>query len=260
MQVPLVWAAWLLKIPVVLHQQDLLPSLANSLCQFAAKKITVSFESSQRDFASSLGLFYKKNASKIILTGNPFRQHLKEVNREEAQKFFKLKSDLPTLLVLGGGTGAAWLNNLILDSLPQLSKTVQILHSTGVGKFSKHKFKNYYPYEFISDMGKAYSVADIVLCRAGLSTITELSNLSKVSIIVPMPDSHQEVNAFFLHQHGAAIIAEQEKLDKEILISIIRRLIFEPEVQLALKKNISALMPKNAAEKIAEVILKIING
>src|SRR3989344_5098309 len=166
-QVPLVWAAWFLKVPVVLHQQDLQPSLANTLCQVPAKKITVSFEDSLTHFASGLGLFYKKTRSeKLILTGNPFREELLKATKEQGISLFGLKKDFPTLLVLGGGTGAAFLNNLIENCLPDLSKTVQIIHATGKGKQKSKDKENYHSYEFISEMGKAYAAADIVLSRA----------------------------------------------------------------------------------------------
>jgi UDP-N-acetylglucosamine--N-acetylmuramyl-(pentapeptide) pyrophosphoryl-undecaprenol N-acetylglucosamine transferase len=256
-QVPLCWAAWLLGIPVVLHQQDLQPSLANTLCQITAKKITVTFEDSLTDFASGLGLFYKKRKTdKIILTGNPFRRKLKFADREKACKYFGLKPDLPTLFAVGGGTGALSLNRIIKDSLPQLVKTVQIIHATGQGKLSGKAQENYHPFEFIAEIGLAYAAADIVLCRAGLSTITELSNLEKVSIIVPMPGSHQEINAMLLADHRAAVVVNQNHLTPEILIRLIRKLLFEPGIQKELKENVSKIMPKDAGPKIAKIILE----
>src|SRR6266404_4193458 len=177
-QVPVAWAAWWLKIPVLLHQQDVIPSLANKLCQLAATKITVTFEANQTSFSSNLGLFYHRKApQKIIVTGNPFREELKNQSKAEGQKAFNLLPNFPTLLVLGGSTGAEYLNNLVLKALPQLSKFIQIIHITGKGKFKPNNSQNYHAYEFTQDMAKAYAAADIVLCRAGLSTLTELSNL-----------------------------------------------------------------------------------
>lgn len=257
-QVPVVWAAALKKIPVALHQQDVRPSLANNLCQIPAKKITVSFEASLTDFSSGFGLFYKKHRTeKVVLTGNPFRAEIKQATRQEALKKFGLKNDLPALLVLGGGTGAEFLNNLIASSLPQLARTVQILHSTGKNKTAANAAENYHPYEFIVDMGSAYAAADIVLCRAGLSTITELSNLEKVSIIVPLPQSHQELNAALLARRRAAIVATQNRLTPELLVELVRKLLFEHQFQQNLKTNIGKIMPKNAAKKIAEIITKL---
>lgn len=256
-QVPVVWAAWFLKIPVVLHQQDVAASLANKLCELAANKITVTFPQSVKSFSSSFGVFYKKHAGdKILTTGNPFREELREGDRELARKFFNLKSDLPVLLVIGGGTGAEFLNGLILDCLPELSKTVQIVHATGKGKFKSSALENYHPYEFIDNMSGAYAASDIVLARAGLSTLTELSHLQKLSIIVPMPVSHQEVNGMLLAKMEAAIVVRQKKLEPKIFIGLVRKFLFARELQETLKHNIAKIMPHNANEKISEIILK----
>src|SRR5581483_7302866 len=126
---------------------------------------------------SNVGLFYKKSPEKIAVTGNPFREDLKNVSRQQALKFFGLNEDLPVLLVLGGGTGSQFFNELIAQALPKLSQSVQIIHSTGAGKHAAKPQKNYHPFEFINNMAAAYAASDIVLCRAGLSTLTELSNL-----------------------------------------------------------------------------------
>jgi len=291
-QVPLIWAAWFLKIPVVLHQQDAAPSLANKLCELCASKITVTFPHSAQNFSTNLGIFYKKHpGDKIAVTGNPFREELRVGDKTEAQKFFNLRADMPTLLVLGGGTGAEFINNLIMEALPQLSKIVQIIHSTGPGKFTPLEavinrgmkkgcyfwggkqpggpkepltgFKpkvadNYHQFEFIDNMAAAYAASDIVLSRAGLSTLTELSNLRKLSIIVPMPDSHQEVNGMLLSKLDAAIVVRQKKLVPENLIGLIRKLLFAHELGETLKHNIGQIMPHEANEKISEIILKLV--
>ncbi len=257
-QVPLVWAAYFMGIPVVLHQQDVLPSLANRLCQLAASKITVTFEGGQAAFASGLGLFYNRKRDKIIWTGNPFRQQLADGDKERAGKFFGLKPDLPTLLVLGGGSGAQFLNRLIGDSLPDLSRSVQIIHATGAGKGGgAMPADNYHPYEFIDNMADAYAAADLVLCRAGLSTITELSNLQKISIIVPMPDSHQEINGLLLYRLDAAIVLQQHLLNPARLVELVRKLLFDAEAQKILQRNIGLIMPRRAAEKVADLVVKL---
>lgn len=254
-QVPVVWAAAWLKIPVVLHQQDLRPSLANTLCQAAADKITVTFEQSLVDFSSGLGLFYKKRkADKIVWTGNPFRSQLKGADRQKAFSNFNLAPDFPTLLVLGGGTGAMFFNRLLKKALPELSRSVQIIHAAGKGKLLSAPQKHYHPYEFIADMDLAYEAADIVLARAGMSTITELSNLKKVAIIVPMPKTHQEENAFALMSGQAAIVVPQPMLTPTTLTRVIRKLLFDLKTQDILKHNIGKIMPHNSAHKIAEII------
>lgn len=255
-QVPLMWAAFFFRIPVIIHQQDMYPSLSNQLCSLIAKRITVTFEDSLRDFAQSFGLFYKKNPDKVVWTGNPFRKNLMNVSREEALKKFNLKKDFPTVLIFGGGTGAEGINRLVVTSLPLLTKAVQIIHVTGAGKAQVGSRDNYHPYEFIGDMGSAFAAADLVVCRAGLSTITELSWLQKVSIIIPMPKSHQEFNAWALGQRGAAIVAKQNQLDGEKFVALIRRVLVDGTLQENVRRAISKIMPKTATEKISTILIQ----
>lgn len=256
-QVPVLWAAWFLRLPVLIHQQDFTASLANSLCAPIAKRITVTFERSQHDFHQGLGLYRERLAPKTILTGNPCREEIFDGNRAEAQKFFHLDPDWPTLLVLGGGTGAEAVNKLIAQALPELTRKVQVIHVTGKGKNLGPNHARYHAYEFSAEMGLAYAAADLVISRAGLSTITELSNLEKISIIIPMPDTHQEDNAWLLWQLRAAIIVDQRELTSHRLVEIITKLLFDHSVQQILKHNMRTLMPRNSAEKIAKEILKL---
>lgn len=254
-QVPVMWAAYFLRIPIIIHQQDLEPTLSNKLCEWCAAKITVSFEKSIKDFSSGFGLFYKKTKDKVRFTGNPFRRQLAYASKDAGIKHFGLKNNMPTLLVLGGGTGSEFLNKLVIDSLPELKKYVQILHGSGKQKSLGGPCENYIGMEFISDMGMAYAAADIVLSRCGLSVITELSALKKVAIFVPMPKSHQELNALFLAKSGAGIVAEQKYLEPEVLVRIVRGLLFNYEVQKKLSHALGGLMPKRADERIAKIIL-----
>lgn len=258
-QVPVLWAAWLLKIPVVIHQQDVLKTLSNTLCAPIAKKITVTFESSLKSFGSNLGLFSKQNSSKVIHTGNPSRYTIKDLKREEGLEYFKLKNNLPIILVTGGGTGASFLNEFILKSLPSLTSFCQVIHSTGVGKKSQTNLPNYYSFEFINRMDLAYSVCDIVISRAGVGAITELSSLSKPTIFIPIPKTHQEDNAALLWGMGAGIILEQDYLETEKFSKLIRKLLLDSEAQKTLATNMHQLMPENSTEKISNIILEIIH-
>ncbi len=256
-QVPLMWAAWVLRIPIIIHQQDVYPTLANKLCSAIASKITVAFEQSLKDFPESFGFLYKKPQGKVVWTGNPFFEKFRLLTKEQGLEKFGLNSNLPVLYVTGGGTGAKFINALIKNALPQLSEIVQIIHSTGKGKIENLTFPNYHAFEFIENPGFAYAAADIVISRAGLSTITELANLSKISIIIPMSKTHQEYNAELLAQQQAAIVLQEEDLTPELLPKIIRKILFSRDWQELLTKNISKLMPVHSGQKIAEIITKI---
>ncbi len=255
-QVPMVWAAWLLRRKTHIHQQDIIPTLANALCAPVARTISVTFPSSVRDFPQGLGLFKDETANKIHLTGNPCRSTILRALRPEAQKFFHLDKSWPTIYVLGGGSGALGINKLIYDALPELTRTVQIIHSTGRGKhFLKKEHDRYHGFEYINRQDLALAAADIVIGRAGIYMITELSNLGKVSIIIPMPNSHQEANAQLLYDQQAAIVLDQRETTPDYLVRTIRRLLLDFPMQEMLRENIKKVMPHNAADKVAKIVL-----
>lgn len=257
-QVPVIWTAWFLKIPCLIHQQDIKPSLANLLCQFFVKTITVTFAPSIKDFSFGFGFFYKKKLVNPVLIGNPVRKNINFQDKKTAFLNFGLKSDLPTLLVLGGAQGSEYINQLVYKNLKLLSKLVNIIHATGIGKGSKKQVENYYQREFIEQINQAYAIADFVLCRAGVSTISELSNLKKCAIIIPLPKTHQEINAYFLEKTNSAIIIKQNKFNIEVLPFLLRKLIFDYESQKIMKKNITSIMPHDSAKKMANEVLKLI--
>ncbi len=261
-QVPVTWAAWVCKVPVIIHQQDIVPSLSNTLCAPFASKITTTFQSSLKDFHSGTGLFgairkRKKSSEKLQWTGNPFRKDLTEATKDKAQKFFKLSGKLPVVLVLGGGTGARGLNKLVTEAMPELQKYVEVIHVTGKRSSNVMKYDNYRTYEFLDRIDLGYAAADLVVSRAGISTITELCNLKKLTILIPMPNSHQELNAFYLFEQGAAVPMDQETTTAEMLIQSIRGLLVDGNAQKVLKQGMANLMPKNSAAKIAKLVYEI---
>lgn len=259
--VPVVWAAWLLSVPVLIHQQDVRPGLANKLMAFLADHITVAFEKSLKD--------YGKQA---ILVGNPVRLRLKNfvsststenqnpLPRQQAEKIKNiLNKDLPVVLVVGGGTGAVSINNIVAESLGELTKFCQIIHITGIGKKDLEKNKNYLPFEFLSpnDMAEVLQIADVVVSRAGMGLATEVSFLGKPTIFIPMPDSHQEENAQIFDVHNAAIVLNQKKLTSKDFIDNIKKLLESKNLQEELSKNIKKIIKTDATEKIVEIVKKI---
>ena len=255
-QVPVIYAAWVLRIPVIIHQQDVDVTLSNSLCAPFATKITVSFEHSMRDFSQGLG-FFKSPHTKIVWTGNPVRESLSTSHREEAVQFFHLDSTVPTVLITGGSSGAYKLNELIAQALPELLKVAQIIHTVGVNGTISQKFERYHPYTFIDRMDLALSVADAVVSRAGMSAISELSLTRKPSIVIPMPDTHQESNAALLWNQKAAVVLDQTTLTSQELVSEINKLLLDGQRREELSKNIHELMPEHATKNIAIIIKEL---
>lgn len=255
-QVPVVWAAWLLGIPVFIHQQDVVPSLSNKLSAPLACRVTVSFKESLQHFPHAWMLGGLDRADRIVWTGNPVRL-LKLPSREKAHAYFKLVSDFPTVLVMGGGSGAASLNELIVQSLPELTKFLNVIHVTGKGKkLTTGHTARYSPHEFIDSMEYAYAAADFVLCRAGLSTITELAAYKKPAILVALPGSQQEQNALYLSEQKAVLAIEQTLLNTRNLPTFLRSFLFEYRLQKDLATRLHALMPNGAAGRMARVIFE----
>lgn len=247
--VPLVWAGWLWRVPSLVHQQDVRPGLANILMAPFAKAITVTFE-------ESLRFFSKK---KTIQTGNPARSDMLGGDKDSSYGFFNFEKNIPVILILGGGTGASKINQLVFQSLQALVEFCQVIHLTGKGKneiIAQHA--RYRVYEFLtSDLNQAFALADLVICRAGMSTLTELSILKKPMIIIPIPGTHQEDNALAYAKNNAAIIFEQNSLTAENFAQKIRNILLDKPSLNNLSRNAGKIMVSNAAALLSEKILAI---
>ncbi len=246
--VPVVWAAWLLRVPVLIHQQDILTGLANRLmCRFA-RRITVSFETSLADF----------NPKKVVHTGNPVRPEIGQCHTD-ARSMFHLTADRPVILILGGGTGAANINRLVAESLSELTKYCQVLHITGRGKQTNLEHEGYRQYEFLtSEMSDALCAADIVVCRSGLSTLSELIVLSKPVITIPMADTHQEDNASYFQSRHALVGMREHGLTAASFAGAIKELLFNQTRREQLAQTLSGLMPHDGAARVAAEVMKLI--
>ncbi len=254
--VPVCYAAWFLNVPIFIHQQDLTQGLANKIISPLAKKITVSFEKSLNDYPKE----------KTILTGNPFRAVILKGDNERAIKRFNLRADLPVLLVVGGGSGAKKINQMIIEIISELVKFCQIIHITGKDKGEELKpdledeilvLNRYHQIDFLTrELPDVFQIADLVITRAGLGILTEISVLGKPSIIIPIPDSHQEVNARYFQEKGAAVVFEERNFEPHIFLKEIKNLMSSKEKLSLLSKNILEISCPQAGEKIAEIILK----
>jgi len=249
--VPVVWAAWVLRVPILIHQQDVCPGLANKLMAPFAEVITVTFEESLADYGK-----------KAVWTGNPVRQGLTENSKQKIANSFDLSEDIPIVLIVGGGTGAMAINELIKKSLSELTKFCQIIHITGKDKFKNYelRIKNYKCIKFLeaSEMAVALRLADVIVSRGGMGLLTELSYLGKPAILIPLPDSHQEDNALLFKEKEAAIVLDQKELTADDLVIKVKELLDDKELGEKLSKNIGKIIKKGANEKIIKIIEKII--
>ncbi|MDP3244541.1 MAG: UDP-N-acetylglucosamine--N-acetylmuramyl-(pentapeptide) pyrophosphoryl-undecaprenol N-acetylglucosamine transferase [bacterium] len=256
--VPVVLASRLLKIPVLVHQQDLSWGLANRIMRPFAAWLTVNLEPSFKNLSRCL-------RKKAHLTGNPTRQQIKALldnskDRELILKKFSLESGVPVVLVLGGGTGAMRLNEIVAEAMPRLYAFCQVLHLTGkekkinppVGEWNSR----YHWQESVFDMSDAYNVADLVISRAGLGTLTELAVLGKVSLIVPIPGTHQEENAKYFVDRKAVIVLNQNELTTDLLSQTVKNALFNQEDREVLAANIGKIANLEAGKEIVDLIKK----
>lgn len=251
--VPVIWAGWIMGVPSIIHQQDVRPGLANKLCAWCADKITVCFPDSARYF----------NKKKVIITGNPVRESLREAvleeSRQKALDFLGLRSDMPVVLVTSGGVGAIAINEMTSGALKELIKFCQVIHITGKNKVAEDasKINNYRQYEFLVDMAPALLAADIVVARAGMGTLTEIAYLGKAAIVIPIPNSHQEDNARYFKERRAVETIEQDKADADIMTEKITGLLNNKKRCKEIGQNVYKAMSWGAEEKISKIILSM---
>lgn len=248
--VPVVWAAKLAGCRVLIHQQDVLPGLANRMMARFADRITVSFAQSKSSFPSR----------KVLVTGNPVRPDILKGSRDEGLKIFHLNPGLPTLLVIGGSTGSQFINNLVGTTGYRLVQHWQVIHLTGSGRdFVELEDERYHRYDFLTwQMPHAMAVADVVLNRAGLGTLSELAALARACIFIPMPNTHQEANARMLSDLKAGIVLDQAKLDPAEFVALMERLRDEPNERAYLGKNLHQLYRPDAVDQIGKLVLDLL--
>lgn len=247
--VPLHYAAALLGIPSWVHQQDVIPGLANKLMARTATKITVALSDSLR--------YFPKNKTTWI--GNPARS-LNGINSASGKEFFGFNAAAPVIFVLGGGTGSARLNQMLIEALPAWPKDWQVIHLVGKERSKETAYRvmgvfpNYHAFEFFtSEMSYAYAAADVVVGRAGFNTITELALLSKASILLPKP-GHQEANARFLEKNKATIVMDENTDNGLKLAQLVKELVFDSHKRTELGTNLHRFLPIASNDNILKIL------
>ena len=242
-------------IPSLIQEQNSYPGITNKLLAKKVNAVCVAYGKLERFFPSS----------KIEFTGNPVRQDILSVanKREEGIEFFGLDASKKTLLVLGGSLGARAINQIIEENLEDiLSKNVQVIWQTG--KFYIEQYKglsekeNVQTHAYLSNMNLAYAAADIIISRAGASSISELCLVGKPTVFIPSPnvaEDHQTKNALaVVEKDGAVLLKEKEK---DSFKEVFFRLLESENTMQKLSKNIKALAKPNATKDIVNTIEKI---
>lgn len=251
---PVVLAAWLQRIPTAIQEQNALPGLTNKILGKFVRAIFIAFDEARPFFP----------AQKVHLIGNPIRAKLMDNYLRSRQQH-----DHFTVLVFGGSLGAKGINTRMIEALDHLGDLKDQLHFTHqTGKNDLESVRAGYTskgfradvLEFIDDMSSAYAKAELVVCRAGATTIAELTVCKKASILIPFPyatDNHQEVNARALVAAGAAIMFRESELDGKKLADTLRALKTEPAKLRKMEKQAGLLGRPEAAKELADVCVQM---
>ena len=257
---PTLNAAYSMGIPCLIQEQNSYAGVTNKSLAKKAQKVCVAYEGMERFFP----------ADKIIMTGNPVRQNLfaTTVTKEDARKSFGLDPNKKTVLVIGGSLGARTVNESILSHLDDIRKSnVQFIWQTG--KYysasirevlaTSNPVANMKVMDFISNMDNAYAAADLVVSRAGASSISELCILGKPCVLVPSPnvaEDHQKKNALALSTKGAAILILDNEA-KETLVKVALETVADDKKLASLSENAKKLALHGSADVIAEEVYKL---
>ncbi|MDD5686214.1 MAG: undecaprenyldiphospho-muramoylpentapeptide beta-N-acetylglucosaminyltransferase [Elusimicrobia bacterium] len=252
---PVVFAAWIKKIPTIIHEQNIIPGLANKLSSKFASKVCISFGDSSRYFP----------LEKVVFTGNPVRQDILDVSKQtKSIKIIKLPI---TILVFGGSQGSKNINLAAINSLSRLvaiKEKIRFIHITGENNYEI--VKNAYSekkipaevYKYLFNIETAYQKASLVICRAGATTVAELITLKIPAVLIPYPystEEHQKANAEYLVRYGSAIIIEEKNIDR--LAEKIYEFANNPDILQEMSESFSKISYPDPIKKFSELIENI---
>lgn len=254
--------AFLMSIPTMILEQNSIPGFTNKILGRFVNTVCITYQ-------ESISFFPK---IKTFLTGNPVRMQILKGGVESAYRLFSLEKGLFTVFAFGGSSGARSINTALIDALNylyDLRDKIQFLHQTGMKDYEsireayrKNGFKGTIT-PFIYQMGEAYAVADIVISRAGATTLAELTALGKAAILIPYPyaaGNHQELNARKLLEMGAAKMIFDRELKGESLANTIRELFMNETMRTEMQKNSRAVGRPEARARVVDIAMSIVKG
>lgn len=246
--VPVVMGAYFNKIPIIIHESDITPGLANKLAMPYATKICVTFEEALQHV----------NKKKAVLTGSPIREDLFKGSKIKAREFCGFKDKKPVILVTGGSQGSRIINSCIRESLNDMLKTYNVVHLCGKGNLDRNYnlTEGYVQFEYIKDeLADLMQLADIVISRAGSNTIYELLALKKPNILIPLSAKasrgDQILNAKSFKKSGYSMVIEEEDLNPLSLLEKINELSDTKESYI---KNMSKSKERDSLSNIIKLI------
>ncbi|MBE7508720.1 MAG: undecaprenyldiphospho-muramoylpentapeptide beta-N-acetylglucosaminyltransferase [Bacteroidia bacterium] len=256
---PLLYAASLKNIPCLIQEQNSYPGITNKILAKRVQKICVAYDGMEKYFPKE----------KILLTGNPVRENVLKIEgkRQEAFSFFRLNPDKKTILVVGGSQGARSINRSILAGLNEIRQAdVQVVWQTGKlfydeaqNAVSSAGMENVRVFDFISQMDFAYAAADLIVSRAGASTVSEILLVGKPSVMVPLPtaaEDHQTKNIEAMVRKNAALMVRDADASAQLVDTALATLSNE-QLLKSLAANAAAQALPNSAEKIAGEVIAL---
>lgn len=260
---PALFAAKLLRIPVIIHESDSKPGRVNAWAGKFARKIAVAYPSAAK--------YFKED--KVAFTGLPIRAEIAEPLTNGAHEFLKLEQGTPVIMVVGGSLGSMTINDTIVSALPELLNHYQVIHQVGRRNFEAirqmsgvvlkdHQYSyRYHPFDFLNELALRMSagVADVIVSRAG-SMIFEIAAWGVPSVIIPLPESishDQTTNALAYAETGAASMIEENNLSAHILIEEIDRIYNNQAIKQTMKERAKAFARLDSASLIADAILNL---
>lgn len=254
---PVVFAAFLMRIPIILHESDSRMGLTNRLTARLAKRVCVAFESLLK-------------SPKYCLTGNPIRSDILKGDAKTGYELTGFDDKLPVLLVWGGSQGAQQINDLLMADLERFTSCFQVIHITGKGKcevrgarcdedsnaalHTPHStLKNYISFEYLgNELRDIYAITDLMIGRAGANSLFEIASLQKPNIIIPLQNSDQRGNAGYFEKKGAAWVYQKGDNLFEMTLDLWQNKALQSQMKKALKE----LSHPHAAEKIVKLIFE----
>lgn len=256
--IPLVLLGWLSRSTTLIHEQNVVPGKANKFLAKFVDRIAISFRESEK--------FFKWQKRKLILTGNPLRQSISRRDRQDARKILGLKEDKFTLLVMGGSQGSHRLNFAFLEALENLPdrERLQVIHLSGAGDFTAlsqayahKKISQVRLFRLLEDISLAYSTSDLVISRAGATSIAEIIFFNLPAVIIPYPyaGAHQQLNALILKERGTALIIEEGSLEQGKLAQTLEMLLNSPGRLQQMRSNYKGFTLPDANKLLAEQVI-----
>ena len=242
-------------VKTLLYVPDIEPGLALKTLALFADKIAITTPESEHWF---------KGKEKMTITGYPLREELKNWTKADAQDYFKLDPTIPTILFMGGSSGARSINEAVVSILDQLVQNYQVIHLTGlldwekVQEATQNVGNRYHAFPYLHEMGAALAAADLAVSRAGASTLGEYPFFGLPAILVPYPYAwrYQKVNADYLVEREAAVLLRDEDLQSQLLATI-KEVMSNPQQLARMSRNMRSLSQPQAAERIAALLCEM---